>query len=120
MTDRSEKDLATYREHPVNVHARKLLKQAKQPVDDRTLGAPELMLWAVENQKVALPRPGLLDPTETVESLARFSPRQIMLALGETEEEGNTDLTVMLKEQDPARAAGILIGTMMQTLESRT
>jgi len=50
----SLRQLAKVRKRPLHAHCRRLLEKAGEPVDQGTIGAPELMLWALQNKREEL------------------------------------------------------------------
>ena len=105
----SLRQLAKVRKRPIHVHCRNLLEKVDQPVDESTIGAPELMLWALHNKKEALDSDSAHSLHEVVHML-RDKPALVLSLLEPPEQRAeHEELLLHLCQKENASKAGLAL-----------
>ncbi|MDZ7761845.1 MAG: hypothetical protein U5L00_16525 [Desulfovermiculus sp.] len=115
----SLRQLAKVRKRPLHVHCRYLLQKAGEPVDQGTIGAPELMLWALHNKRDELD-PDSTHSLQEVVHMIQDKPSLVVSLLespfGQTEEEGMVN--DVHTSEDPQQAGLVLLKHLKQRMDS--
>jgi len=113
----SLRQLAKVRKRPLHVHCRSLLEKAGQSVDQGTIGAPELMLWALHNKKEELDT----DSAHLLHEVVHMIKDKPSLVLSLLEPQENTTdidgLQELCTEQDPTRAGMTLLKYLKERMD---
>ncbi len=113
----SLRQLAKVRKRPIHVHCRSLLEKAGQTVDQSTIGAPELMLWALHNKRNDLDA----DSAHSLHEVVHMIKDKPSLVLSLLEPHEDTTETAGLKElcseQDPTRAGMTLLKHLKERMD---
>ncbi|MFO7802777.1 MAG: hypothetical protein R6V55_10820 [Desulfovermiculus sp.] len=113
----SLRQLAKVRERPIHAHCRSLLEKAGQTVDQGTIGAPELMLWALHIKKEELDADAAHNLHEVVHMI-KDKPSLVLSLLEPQEDETETEgLKKLCSEQDPTQAGMILLKHLKERMD---
>ncbi|MBS3779921.1 MAG: hypothetical protein KGY41_05970 [Desulfovermiculus sp.] len=115
----SLRQLAKVRKRPLHTHCRLLLQKAGEPVDQGTIGAPELMLWALHNKREELD-PDSVHYLQEVVHMIKDKPSLVLTLLEpstpQTEQEDIYE--DVHKREDPQQAGLILLKHLKQRMDS--
>ncbi|MFP4392625.1 MAG: hypothetical protein ACLFOA_09485 [Desulfohalobiaceae bacterium] len=103
------RSLEKARAHPLNTHCRQLLRQVGQDPAPTTLGAPELMEWTLQQDKLDLDQ----DTRSRLEDLVQLvldKPSMSLAILDALQpEEKSPELQALLAEEDTMRLGVLLL-----------
>ena len=115
----SLRQLAKVRKRPLHAHCRRLLQKAGEPVDQGTIGAPELMLWALHRKREEID-PDSVHYLQEVVHMIKDKPSLVLTLLepssAQTEQEDIYE--DVSKWEDPQQAGLILLKHLKQRMDS--
>ena len=118
-SDITARQLVKVKKRPLHVHCRFLLDKAGVTVDEGTLGAPELMLWTLENKADEVDTHTGYTLREVVDMI-KDKP-SLVLNLLETQfknQEHDQSLQDVLLEDQPRKAGILLLKLLKKRMDS--
>ncbi|MFW5863580.1 MAG: hypothetical protein ACOCUB_02420 [Desulfohalobiaceae bacterium] len=111
------RSLEKSRAHPLNVHCRQLLRQAGQTPSPAALGAPELMEWSLEQEKLDLTQ----DTRDRLRELVQLMLGKPSMSLGFLDylqpDENSPELQALLAEEAPLSLGKKLLQRLEEQLQ---
>ena len=115
----SLRQLAKVRKRPLHAHCRHLLQKAGEPVDQGTIGAPELMLWVLHTKRDELD-PDSVHYLQEVVHMIQDKPSLVLSLLESSPGDGQEDSISQDIQtlEDPRQAGFILLKHLKQRMDS--
>lgn len=114
----SLRQVSKVRSRPLHIHCRNLLEKAGQLVNQGTIGAPELMLWTLQNKKQDLNQDDSHHLQEVVHMI-QDKPSLILSLLEPPNQEDDSDILHQVKSiNDPQEAGLVLLTHLKQRMDS--
>jgi phosphopantetheine adenylyltransferase len=105
----TQRQLAKIRTRPLHVHCRNLLEKAGQLVNQETIGAPELMLWTLQNKADELHEEDIRHLQEVVHMIQDKPSLVLSLLEPYGQEQQQEEICSEIQAQEDPQEAGVIL-----------